>query len=231
MVEYSCNSLTEDMKMKLCIFDLDGTLTDTLTAIAHFGNAALAANGFSTYPTDRYRAFVGDGRRKLIERMLDAQGALTDANYAAVCAAYDAAYEADPLYKTAAYDGIHAVIAALKADGVSLAVCSNKPDNVVRGVIDRVFAPDTFDLVRGAIDGGAVKPDPALALEIAEKLDASPDECLFIGDTNVDIFTAKNAGMTSVGVLWGFRDRAELESAGADYIIASPAELLQIVSQ
>ena len=217
--------------MKVCIFDLDGTLTDTLTAIAHFGNAALAANGFNTYETDRYRAFVGDGRRKLIERMLDAQGALTDANYASVCAAYDAAYEADPLYKTAAYDGICGLLTALRSRGLRLAVCSNKPDNVVHGVIERVFAPGTFDLVRGAVDGGAVKPDPALALEMAEKLDARADECLFIGDTNVDIFTAKNAGMTSVGVLWGFRDREELEDAGADYIIAAPEELLQIVSQ
>ena len=217
--------------MKVCIFDLDGTLTDTLTAIAHFGNGALAANGFKTYDTDRYRAFVGDGRKKLIERMLDAQDALTGENYAAVCAAYDAAYEADPLYKTAAYDGIYELLSALRSNGLRLAVCSNKPDNVVHGVIERVFAPDTFDAVCGAIDGGAVKPDPALALEIAEKLDARPDECLFIGDTNVDIFTAKNAGMVSVGVLWGFRDRAELESAGADYVIAEPRELLQIVFQ
>ena len=217
--------------MKACIFDLDGTLTDTLTAIAHFGNTALSKNGFDTYGTDRYRAFVGDGRRKLIERMLDAQGALTSANYAAVCAAYDAAYEADPLYKTTAYDGVHAILDALKAEGLRLAVCSNKPDNVVRGVIERVFAPDTFDYVRGAIDGGAVKPDPTLALEIAAKLGARPDECLFIGDTNVDIFTAKNAGMTSIGVLWGFRDRAELQEAGADYIIASPEEILQIAAE
>ena len=217
--------------MKACIFDLDGTLTDTLTAIAHFGNAALSANGFDTYDTDRYRSFVGDGRRKLIERMLDAQGALTDANYDAVCAAYDAAYEADPMYKTAAYDGIDELLSALRSDGIRLAVCSNKPDNVVHGVITRVFEPDTFDIARGAIDGGAVKPDASLALEIAEKLGARPDECLFIGDTNVDIFTAKNAGMISVGVLWGFRDRAELEDAGADYIIASPAELLQIAGK
>ena len=217
--------------MKAYIFDLDGTLTDTLTAIAHFGNAALSANGFGTYGKDRYRAFVGDGRTKLIERMLDAQGALNAANYAAVCAAYDAAYEADPLYKTTAYDGIDALLTALKADGARLAVCSNKPDNVVRGVIERVFASDTFDCVRGAIDGGAVKPDPSLALEIADMLGARSDECLFIGDTNVDIFTAQNAGMTSVGVLWGFRDRAELESAGADYIITAPEELLQIAAE
>ena len=217
--------------MKACIFDLDGTLTDTLTAIAHFGNAALSANGFDTYDTDRYRSFVGDGRRKLIERMLDAQGKLNEENYAAVCAAYDAAYEADPLYKTTAYKGINELLTALKASGMHLAVCSNKPDNVVHGVIERVFAPDTFDCVRGAIDGGAVKPDPSSALEIAEKLGARPDECLFIGDTNVDIFTAKNAGMTSVGVLWGFRDREELEEANADYIIAAPEELLQIAAK
>lgn len=217
--------------MEVCIFDLDGTLTDTLEAISHFGNTALAANGFKVFEKDRYREFVGDGRVKLIERMLSAQGALNNANYAAVCAAYDTAYEADPLYKTDAYDGIHELLAALKAAGIRLAVCSNKPDNVVRGVIERVFASDVFDCVHGVTDGGAVKPDPSAALEIAEKLGAKPDECLFIGDTNVDIFTAQNAGMTSVGVLWGFRDRAELEAAGADYIIAAPNEILQIAAK
>ena len=216
------------MEMKACIFDLDGTLTDTLEAIAHFGNSALAAKGFRIFGKDRYRAFVGDGRKKLIERMLAAQEALSDENYAAVCAAYDAAYEADPMYKTAAYEGIYELLAALKTKGMRLAVCSNKPDNVVHGVIERVFVPDTFDCVRGSVDGGAVKPDPSLALEIARTLGVTPEECIFIGDTNVDIFTAQNAGMTSVGVLWGFRDRAELEAAGADYIIAKPHELLQI---
>lgn len=214
--------------IRACIFDLDGTLTDTLTAIAHFGNSALAANGFKTYERDRYRAFVGDGRKKLIERMLDNQGALTDENYAAVCADYDRAYEADPMYKTDAYDGIREALAELKLRGIRLAVCSNKPENVVEGVIKQVFAPETFDIVRGSRDGGAVKPDPSAARDIAERIGAGIDECLFIGDTNVDIFTAKNAGMMSVGVLWGFRDRAELEDAGADYIIGDPAELVRI---
>ncbi len=217
--------------IKACIFDLDGTLTDTLTAISHFGNGALAANGFETYEKDRYRAFVGDGRAKLIERMLAAQGALTEANYAAVCADYDAAYEADPLYKTRAYDGIPAVLAALRDNGIRLAVCSNKPENVVRDVAGRVFAPGTFDIVRGASDGGAVKPDPSAALSIAAALGADAGSCVFAGDTNVDIFTAKNAGMTSVGVLWGFRDRAELEAAGADRIAAAPGDLLKIVME
>ncbi len=214
--------------MRVCIFDLDGTLTDTLEAIAHFGNSALELNGFAQYETDRYRAFVGDGRRKLIERMLDAQGALTDRNYLAVCADYDKAYEADPMYKTDAYEGIRETLDALKRLGIRLAVCSNKPENVVMGVIERVFAPGTFDIVRGSRDGGAVKPDPAAALDIARRLGAPAGECLFAGDTNVDIFTAKNAGMRSVGVLWGFRGRAELEAAGADHIIGRPKELLKI---
>ena len=217
--------------MKVCIFDLDGTLTDTLEAIAHFGNSALDANGFKTFEKNSYRTFVGDGRKKLIERMLAAQEALSDLNYAAVCEAYDEAYEADPLYKTVAYSGIHELLGELKEMGIRLAVCSNKPDNVVHGVIERVFASGTFDYVHGVTDGGTVKPDPASALEIAHGLGVSPDECLFIGDTNVDIFTAKNEGMTSVGVLCGFRDLAELEAAGADYIIAAPDELLQIAAK
>ena len=133
--------------MKTCIFDLDGTLTDTISAIAHFGNLALSECGFSGFETDRYKLFVGDGRTKLIERMRLAQDALTDESFKAVCTVYDRYYEADPLYDTRAYEGIEELIKKLKAMGVQMAVCSNKPDNVVHDVIKKVFGEGYFDVI------------------------------------------------------------------------------------
>lgn len=216
--------------MKACIFDLDGTLTNTLNAIAHFGNLALTAFGFNPIPVMDYRRYVGDGRAVLIHRMLNAQNADTPENFINVCRVYDENYESDPLYDTDAYDGIRELLAELKSRGMKIAVCSNKPDNVVQDVVQIIFG-DMFDAVSGAADGFPTKPEPYTALKIAEKLGAEPQECFFIGDTNVDIFTAKNAGMKSIGVTWGFRDRTELIEAGTEYIVNSPEDILKIVEK
>lgn len=217
--------------MKACIFDLDGTLTDTLTAISHFGNMALEFFGFLTYPKERYKKFVGDGRKKLIERILDAQGKLTNENYNKVCAVYDENYEKSPMYKTDAYEGVREVLGELKKSGIKMAVCSNKPHNVVCDVVKLVFGDDVFDCVYGVSEGAAVKPDPGCVEDILNELGVENRECIFIGDTNVDIFTAKNAGLKSIGVLWGFRDFEELNTAGADYIVEKPSEILKIVKK
>ena len=217
-------------KIKACIFDLDGTLTDTIRAIAHFGNMALAAYGMSAIPVEDYKIYVGDGRDKLIHRILNVHNSDTPEMFENVRDVYDENYEKDYLYDTDAYDGIRELLAALKNKGIKIAVCSNKPDNVVHFVTDTIFGKDYFDTVCGVIDGMPTKPNPYTALKIAENLGAQPDECLFLGDTNVDIFTAKNAGMTSVGVLWGFRTRTELVQAGADYIAENPHVILQLIN-
>ncbi|MGN0150663.1 MAG: HAD family hydrolase [Clostridia bacterium] len=216
--------------MKACIFDLDGTLTNTLNAIAHFGNLALEAYGFKPLPVMDYRHYVGDGRTLLIHRMLNAHNADTPENFQKVCQVYDEHYEADPMYDTNAYSGIPELLNELKQNNIKIAVCSNKPDNVVQDVVKIIFG-DVFDIVCGVIDGEPTKPNPHTALKIAEKLGVAPEECLFIGDTNVDIFTAKNAGMTSVGVTWGFRDRHELIDAGAEYIVDLPSDILKIIEK
>lgn len=216
--------------MKACIFDLDGTLTNTLNAIAHFGNVALEEFGFEPIPVMDYKRYVGDGRTVLIHRMLTARNADTPENFEKVCRVYDANYEAEPLYDTDAYDGIRELLSELKSRGIKIAVCSNKPDNVVQDVVKIIFG-DTFDTVCGVIDGFPTKPEPYTALKITERIGVSPKDCLFIGDTNVDIFTAKNAGMTSIGVTWGFRDREELIDAGADYIVDLPSDILNILEK
>ncbi len=216
--------------IKACIFDLDGTLTDTIRAIAHFGNMALAAYGMEPVSVEDYKIFVGDGRDKLIHRMLAARGNDTADMFEKVRAVYDENYEKDYLYDTDAYDGIKELLRGLKEKNIKIAVCSNKPDNVVRVVAETIFGKNYFDAVCGVIEGMPTKPDPSCALKIASELGAKPSECLFLGDTNVDIFTAKNAGMTSVGALWGFRSRTELVQAGADYTAENPHVILQLIN-
>ncbi len=213
---------------KLCIFDLDGTLTDTIPAISYFGNNALSKFGLPEIPADRYKILVGNGRDLLIRRMLDEVGANTEENYINVGKAYDAGYEADPLYKTAPYDGIVELLDNLKSAGIKIAVLTNKPDNVAQDVV-KLFFGDRFDLIVGQKPDMKIKPDPEGAFFIAKELGAEISECVFIGDTYVDISTGKNAGMTSIGVLWGFRDEAELKGAGADYIVAKASEILDMI--
>ena len=217
--------------IKACIFDLDGTLTNTINAIAHFGNIALAAFDLPEIPVEDYKIYVGDGRDKLIHRMLRVYGKDNAEMFEKVRDVYDENYENDYLYDTDAYDGIRELLEELKENGIKIAVCSNKPDNVVHFVTDNIFGENYFDAVHGVIDGMPTKPNPFTTLEIAKKLGVKPSECLFLGDTNVDIFTAKNAKMTSVGVLWGFRTRNELVQAGADYIAENPHVILQLIGR
>ncbi len=205
----------------LYIFDLDGTLTDTLSTISYFANRALEKNGFSAIPIERYRYLVGNGRDVLVHRMLAESGSDTEENFIKVGADYDYGYEHDMLYLTKPYDGITDALQTLKSRGNTLAVLSNKPTNIVEYVIDELFPKGLFSYVSGQRSGIPTKPQPDGALKAAEVLGFKPSECVFIGDTNVDINTGKNAGMQTVGVLWGFRDREELENAGADRIISS----------
>lgn len=214
--------------IKLCIFDLDGTLTNTLPAISHFGNTALLSIGLGEITMDRYRYLVGDGRDILIHRMLAEFSQDNEENFNRAAAEYDKAYESDPLYKTAPYDGIYDLLSALKNEGVTLCILSNKPDNVVRDIA-RLFFGDSFSYTMGHLPENKVKPDPALALSILDKCGVSPDEAIFIGDTDVDIKTGKNAGMKTVGVLWGFREKDELINAGADFLAEKPGDIFDII--
>lgn len=212
----------------LYIFDLDGTLTDTLQAIAYFGNTALTKNGFDAIKIDRYRYLVGDGRDVLIHRMLAEHNADTTENYDKVGSDYDIAYNSDMLYLTKPYDGIVRALEKLSENN-TLAVLSNKPDNIVKYIVRTLFSSGLFASVDGQKNGIPTKPSPVGAAAIAEKLGFSAEECVFIGDTNVDISTGKNANMKTVGVLWGFRDRDELEQAGADIIIERAEQLADIL--
>jgi phosphoglycolate phosphatase len=207
------------------IFDLDGTLADSLEDIAGSMNVALATHGLPTYPTEAYRAMVGEGIGELVRR---AVGARSDELLAAVAQTYRAAYRACGHAKTRIYPGIEALLTALNGRGVPLAVLSNKRDEFTRSLVLQHLSRWRFVEVRGEREGTPRKPDPTAALELAAALKTAPVDVAFVGDTAIDVRTARAAGMIPVGVLWGFRGRDELEAAGARHVLSSPAELLAL---
>ncbi len=211
------------------IFDMDGTVADTLRSIAGFGNAALTAHGFPAVPVERYKQLVGNGRDLLIRRMLAESGRpFTETDYAAVGGTYDALYAEDPAKLVAPYPGIPELLRALRARGVKTAVLSNKPDDMTQAIAALLF-PGCFDAVQGQIAGVPKKPDPTAALALCAFLGARPETTLYVGDSGVDMQTGKNAGFETVGVLWGFRGEAELKENGAVHLVRSAAEILDII--
>lgn len=217
---------------KACIFDLDGTLANTLDSIAYFANSALKQCGYDTIEKNQYRYLVGEGADKLIHRMLGtvcgAQGfSETDAQNLRTI--YNDLYESDPTYIVTDYSGMQETVVALKAAGIKLAVLSNKPHNCTAAIISALFTADTFDLCYGQREQVARKPSPQGALIIARELGVEPGECLYIGDTSTDMKTGAAAEMDTVGVLWGFRDEHELKENYAKYIIKEPKQIYDIV--
>lgn len=215
--------------IKYCIFDLDGTLLNTLDTITYYVNSTLEAEGLGTVSRDDCRRFVGNGARLLISRALDAVGVTDEETFDRVFARYNAAYDASPMYLTAPYEGILQMVDALRNAGVKLGVVSNKPDFATVSVVRTIFG-ESFEFVRGGRDGVPLKPAPDAPLALLGDMGGSAVECAFVGDTSVDILTAKNMGCAlSVGVLWGFRDRNDLLGAGADKIVDNAAELTSVI--
>lgn len=217
-----------DKQYKACIFDLDGTIADTIETIAYFANQALIKFNLKTIQTNRYRYLVGNGAKNLVYSMLD-EIKEPHSSFEKVYTEYNKLYEADFIYKTKIYDGVLEVLQNIKYSGIKCAVLSNKPDNVVRQVVNSLFGADFFDVCYGQREGVSKKPDPYMAMQIAKELDVSPKECLYFGDTDVDMLTGKNADMDTVGVLWGFRDYEELYNNGATYIVSEAKEIEDIL--
>jgi phosphoglycolate phosphatase len=216
-----------------CIFDLDGTLANTLDSIAYFANSALEKCGYARIENEKYRYLVGNGADKLMNAMLGAvcgAGSYTQASIEKLRGIYDELYEGNPTYLVTNYKGVHETIKALKTAGIKLAVLSNKPHNCTAAVVDALFDSGTFDLCYGQREHVARKPSPDGALLIAQELGVAPQNCLYIGDTNTDMKTGAAAGMDTAGVLWGFRDERELKDNHADYIIERPEQIYEIVA-
>jgi phosphoglycolate phosphatase len=205
------------------IFDLDGTLLDTLSGIAGTANAVLARHGFPVHPEEDYKSFVGE----LIERITPhgvGESILTS------CGRMFLELYAKNWDKTCRpYDDIKEMLTAIQKLGIGMAVLSNKPHEFARLFVERFFPPYTFSQVYGQREGFAKKPDPGVALTIAEKQGFLPNEMFFVGDTAIDIRTGRASGMTTVAVTWGFRDKNELEKENPHIIINKPMELLQYV--
>ena len=209
------------------IFDLDGTILNTIDDLADAGNHVCACRGWPTHPVEQYKKMVGNGIPKLVERFSPV--GTPPEELEAARREFTAYYDAHKTDKTAPYEGITAVIGLLKAAGIKVAVLTNKADHLARPMVESYF-PGVFDLVRGALPDVPAKPHPAMLGGLLEALGAAPETSLFVGDSNVDIQTGKNCKLDTCGVLWGFRTRVELEGEGADYIAEAPADLLRIVT-
>jgi phosphoglycolate phosphatase len=206
------------------IFDLDGTLVDSLEDLADSVNSVLLAQRFDPHPPDAYRKFVGDGIKELVRRALGDAGtdaALLEASVAAARAEYATRWDR----KTRPYPGIPEALATLRQWDLTLAVLSNKPHPLTVRVVDRFFGDKTFRCVLGAENGYERKPDPAGALAIARELAIPPSRWMYVGDSATDVHTALAAGMTPVGALWGFREASELTDAGAARLAREPVEI------
>lgn len=216
------------MKFKAVIFDLDGTLLNTIDDLANSMNAVLERSGYPTHGNDSYKYFVGDGLRNLVKRALP-ENKKDDTSVDLYLAELKTEYGKRWDEKTRPYEGIPELLDALTARGLKLAVLSNKVDNMTQLVISRLLSNWHFDIVAGEKAGVPRKPNPAGALKIAEQLAIKPEEILYLGDTNVDMQTAMSAGMYAVGVLWGFRQADELVKGGARILIPKPEVLLDML--
>ncbi|MEO5713660.1 MAG: HAD-IA family hydrolase [Luteolibacter sp.] len=213
--------------LKGLIFDLDGTLVDSLLGIAASLNHALAEAGLPTHPLEAVRGFVGNGARILITRAApkDADEALLDRLENSFKADYDVTWPDG----TFPYDAITWLLETLQAKGNPLAVLSNKPHPFTSTIVTQVFPSIDFKVVLGQLPGIPHKPDPAGALEIANLFGLLPEECTVIGDSTMDLETARNAGMEAIAVTWGFHDRERLIAAGAEQLADNPAALLAML--
>ncbi|MBO6038401.1 MAG: HAD-IIIA family hydrolase [Acidaminococcaceae bacterium] len=212
------------MKYKAVIFDLDGTLLDTLTDLAEGTNYALHVNGFPERTLDEIRRFVGNGARKLIERAVpDGQ---IEAALEQVRQDFNIYYKVHCKDHTGPYPGIMEMLRELARQGYALGVVSNKPDFAVQELIPEYF-PDIFASVSGEREGVAKKPAPDLILEAMKNLKADGSEAIYVGDSEVDLEAAANAGIPCISVAWGFMGRKFLEEQNAGTIIETPSEILK----
>ena len=215
--------------MKACIFDLDGTLTNTLESMTYSVNLTLKEMGLSQITKDQCRLFVGNGARVLMEKSLKAAGDTDASRIEEGMEIYGRIFDQNCTYHVTPYEGIPEMLKALKDKGIQLAVLSNKPDRQTVKVVKAIFGEELFDYAQGQKEGIRRKPEPDGVWYLMEQMHVSKEECLYIGDSEVDAATGRNAGLKTIGVLWGFRDRKTLETAGADDLIDRPDELLQFV--
>jgi phosphoglycolate phosphatase len=218
------------VQFKAVIFDLDGTLLDTLEDIADAMNSVLAEDGFPTHALESYRTFVGDGVRTLARRTLP-ETQRDEKSVDRFTARMRAAYARNWNAKTTPYPGVPEMLDAIAERDLKIAILSNKPDDFTRLCVEELLPKWRFDVVAGHRDGIPLKPEPGGAVAVASQLGFPPAEILYVGDSGMDMQTAVGAGMTPVGVLWGFRSRKELLDAGAAALAVVPSDVVSFLDR
>ena len=210
------------------IFDLDGTLLNTLEDLANACNHVCALHGWQTFDTDAYRYKVGNGMPKLVERIMPAEYFGDARMFSTVFAEFTSYYDQHKEDRTQPYPGVIEMLDALRETGIKLAVLSNKDHAAVVPLVEKYFG-DRFALVQGRIDAYPPKPAAPITLHVLHQLGAARESTLYVGDSNVDVACGHNANMQVAGAAWGFRGRGELEAAGAEHVVDTPAELTELV--
>ncbi len=215
--------------IKAVLFDLDGTLVDSLYDLADSANYALESKGYPTHEAEKYKYFVGDGMKKLMERVLP-ENHRSEAEILDLLQIFLAWYGKHYTDKTYVYDGIIPLLDSLKNKGIKLGVVTNKADDMAQKVVEKLLS-GYFDYVLGKCERFPTKPNPAATLYVMQEMNVNPSECIFIGDSGMDAKNGVNCGAVSVGALWGFREKTELLENGAQYTVNSPLELLEIIEK
>lgn len=214
---------------KAVIFDMDGTTVNTLDSIAYHANQSLGKVGLPSIDTESYKMMIGNGIKNLVHRMVEALGG-TPEQEAVVYTDYATTYDQNYLYLARPYDGILPLLDELKSRGIKVGIVSNKPDFATKNISRSLFG-DLIDVTYGGRPGVPLKPDPKAVLDVLQEWNLSPADCLYVGDSGVDMLTGKAAGIFTVGVLWGFRGEEELRENGADALVSHPAQLLDYLEQ
>lgn len=216
--------------IKACIFDLDGTLADTLESIARAVNRGLEHFGYEGRPAEEYNYYAGDGLNTAWQRALNRAGDVRGECLEEGIPLVRRYLAQEPLYRVKPYPGIEAALEKMKSLSIAMAVLSNKPHRQAVQVVESLFGTGYFDYIQGQTEEIPPKPNPAGICRVLEKLDVRPENCLYVGDTNTDMLTGVEAGLYTVGVAWGFRRPKELEESGARAIIHEPGELLEFIT-
>lgn len=216
--------------IKAVLFDLDGTLVNSLEDLATSCNFALESFGYATHETEKYRYFIGNGMQTLIERILP-EDKRDNETHKKVFDVFYNHYSQHFVDKTKPYEGIPELLDNLKEKGLKTGIISNKKHEMTLEVVNKLFNTGVFNAVFGKMEGYPTKPDVKLTLKLMEKLGVKPDECVLVGDSGMDMAAAVNAGCKGVGVLWGFRTKEELLENGANYIVSDTNEILKIIEE